>query len=97
MSSEKASALNFAQATCVSPGAKVSSIPQLIRPPSALGWERDTKEQPNKTHKGGHGTINEALEATAKEFKGTDESQAVGDRFELVHGDGSIKLFPDSP
>jgi hypothetical protein len=34
------------------PRAKVSSIPQLIRPPSAFGWERDTKEQPNKTHKG---------------------------------------------
>jgi hypothetical protein len=62
-----------------------------------IGWERDTDEQPNKTHKGGHGTINEALEAEAKEFKGTDQSQAVEDRFELVHGDGSIKLIPDSP
>jgi hypothetical protein len=62
-----------------------------------IGWERDTDEQPNKTHKGGHGTINEALEAAAKEFKGTDQSQSVEDRFELVHGDGSIKLIPDSP
>jgi hypothetical protein len=62
-----------------------------------IGWERDADEQPNKPHKGGHGTINEALEAAAKEFQGTDPSQSVEDRFELVHGDGSIKLFPDSP
>ena len=44
--------------------------------------------QPNNPHKGGHGTINEALAASAAEFKGME------DRFELVHGDGSIKLFP---
>jgi len=53
-----------------------------------IGWERDGQEQPNQPHQGGHGTINEALAASAAEFKGMD------DRFELVHGDGSIKLFP---
>jgi hypothetical protein len=53
-----------------------------------IGWERDGQEQPNNPHKGGHGTINEALAASAAEFKGME------DRFELVHGDGSIKLFP---
>jgi hypothetical protein len=56
-----------------------------------IGWERDTGEQPNKTHKRAHGTINEALAASAAEFQDMD------DRFELAHGDGSIKLFPDSP
>ena len=53
-----------------------------------IGWERDKQEQPNNPHKGGHGTINEALAASAAEFKDMD------DRFELAHGDGSIKLFP---
>jgi len=53
-----------------------------------IGWERDGHGQPNDPHKGGHATINEALAASAAEFKGMD------DRFELVHGDGSIKLFP---
>jgi hypothetical protein len=53
-----------------------------------IGWERDGQGQPNDPHKGGHATINEALAASAAEFKGMD------DRFELVHGDGSIKLFP---
>jgi hypothetical protein len=56
-----------------------------------IGWERDRQEQPNNPHKGDHGTIDEALAASAAEFKDMD------DRFELVHGDGSIKLFPDSP
>jgi hypothetical protein len=56
-----------------------------------IGWERDGQEQPNNPHKGGHGSISEALAASAAEFKEMD------DRFELVHGDGSIKLFPDSP
>jgi hypothetical protein len=56
-----------------------------------IGWERDQEEQPNNPHKGGHGTINEALAASAAEFKDMD------DRFELAHGDGSIKLFPDLP
>jgi hypothetical protein len=53
-----------------------------------IGWERDGQEQPNNPHKGGHGTINEALAASAAEFKGME------DRFELVHGDPSIKFFP---
>lgn len=53
-----------------------------------IGWERDGQGQPNNAHKGGHATINEALAASAGEFKGMD------DRFELAHGDGSIKLFP---
>ncbi len=53
-----------------------------------IGWERDGQEQPNNPHKGGHGTIAEALAASAAEFKDMD------DRFELVHGDGSIKLIP---
>jgi hypothetical protein len=53
-----------------------------------IGWERDGQEQPNNPHKGGHGTINEALAASAAEFKGME------DRFELVHGNDSIKIFP---
>jgi hypothetical protein len=53
-----------------------------------IGWERDKASQPNNPHKGGHGTIDEALAASAVEFKDMD------DRFELVHGDGSIKLIP---
>jgi hypothetical protein len=53
-----------------------------------IGWEIDAQRQPNTPHKNGHGTINEALAASAAAFTGMD------DRFELVHGDGSIKLFP---
>jgi hypothetical protein len=53
-----------------------------------IGWEMDGNTQPNNPHKGGHGTINEALAASAEAF--TD----LTDRFELVHGDGSIKLIP---
>jgi hypothetical protein len=53
-----------------------------------IGWERDGQGQPNDPRKGGHSTINEALAASAAEFKD------LNDRFELVHGDGSIKLFP---
>jgi hypothetical protein len=53
-----------------------------------IGWERDKDEQPNTPHKGGHATIDEALAASAAEFQDMD------DRFELTHGDGSIKLFP---
>jgi hypothetical protein len=53
-----------------------------------IGWEMDGQTQPNNPHKSGHGTINEALAASAEAF--TD----IPDRFELVHGDGSIKLIP---
>ena len=53
-----------------------------------IGWELDGQGQPNDPHKGGHGTIDEALAASAEAF--TD----IPDRFELVHGDPSIKLFP---
>jgi hypothetical protein len=53
-----------------------------------IGWELDGHEQPNDPHKGGHGTIDEALAASASAF--TD----LPDRFELVNGDGSKKLFP---
>jgi len=53
-----------------------------------IGWELDGQGQPNDPHKGGHGTIDEALAASAEAF--TD----IPDRFELVHGDGSIKLIP---
>jgi hypothetical protein len=53
-----------------------------------IGWERDRRGQPNDPPKGGHATINEASAASAAEFKGMD------DRFELIQGDGSIKLFP---
>jgi hypothetical protein len=53
-----------------------------------IGWELDGRGQPNDAHKSGHGTINEALAASAEAF--TD----LTDRFELVHGDGSIKLIP---
>jgi hypothetical protein len=53
-----------------------------------IGWERDGREQPDDRRKAGHATIKEALDASAAEFKGME------DRFELVHEDGSIKLFP---
>jgi len=53
-----------------------------------IGWEMDGQTQPNNPHKTGHGTINEALAASAAEFKGME------DHFELVHGNGSTKLFP---
>ena len=53
-----------------------------------IGWEMDGHTQPNNPHTGGHGTIDEALAASAEAF--TD----IPDRFELVHGDGSIKLIP---
>lgn len=53
-----------------------------------IGWELGTQRQPNQPHKGGNATITEALKASAADFVG------VEDRFELIHGDGSIKLFP---
>ena len=53
-----------------------------------IGWEMDGRTEPNNPHKSGHGSINEALAASAEAF--TD----MPDRFELVHGDGSIKLIP---
>jgi hypothetical protein len=53
-----------------------------------VGWELDGRGEPNDPHKSGHGTINQALAASAEAF--TD----LTDRFELVHGDGSIKLIP---
>jgi hypothetical protein len=55
-----------------------------------IGWELTKAGQPDNSHKSGHGTINEALAASAEAF-GTD----TPDRFELVHGDGSIKLIPE--
>jgi hypothetical protein len=51
-----------------------------------IGWELDGHGQPNIPHT--NGTINEALAASAEAFTG------VPDKFELVHGDPSIKLFP---
>jgi hypothetical protein len=53
-----------------------------------IGWELNKGGQPNNPHKTGHGTIGEALAASAEAFTG------VQDHFELVHGDPSIKLFP---
>jgi hypothetical protein len=53
-----------------------------------IGLELDGGGQPNNPHKSGHGTIDEALAASAEAFTG------IADRFELVHGDGSIKLIP---
>lgn len=53
-----------------------------------IGWELGTQRQPNQPHKGGNATIAEALKASAGDFVGLE------DRFELVNGDGSIKLFP---
>jgi hypothetical protein len=57
-----------------------------------IGWEMEDR-QPKKRHtdvngKPARGTINEAVAASAAAF--TD----IPDRFELAHGDGSIKLFP---
>jgi hypothetical protein len=46
------------------------------------------KDSRTSRTKVGHGTINEALAASAAEFKGME------DHFELVHGNGSTKLFP---
>ena len=53
-----------------------------------IGWEIDGHTQPNNQHDGGHGAISEALVASAEAFTG------IPDQFELVHGDGSIKLIP---
>jgi hypothetical protein len=55
-----------------------------------IGWELDGRKQPNDPHKGGHATINDALDATVPVFK----QLSMDDRFELVHGDGSIILIP---
>jgi hypothetical protein len=52
------------------------------------GWDLDGQGQPNTKHKGGRGTINEGLEASAEAFT------SLPDRFELVHGDGPTKPFP---
>ncbi len=52
-----------------------------------IGWKLDGQGQPKIPHD--HGTINEALAASAEAF--TD----LPDRFELVNGgDGSQKIFP---
>jgi hypothetical protein len=72
---------------------RVSDISTMARAACTLlfllgGWElAGTARQPTDPHQGGYGTINEALEASAEAFSD------VSDRFELVHGDGSIKLF----
>jgi hypothetical protein len=55
-----------------------------------IGWELDGRKQPDDPHKGGHATINDALDATVPVFK----NLSIDDRFELVHGDGSIILIP---
>ena len=44
--------------------------------------------EPNDAHKSGHGTIDEALAASAEAF--TD----LPDRFELVNGDPLVQIFP---
>ena len=55
-----------------------------------IGLQLDSAEQPSIQRKAGHATINEALEASDAEFAKLKD----GDRFKLVHGDGSKKLFP---
>jgi hypothetical protein len=55
-----------------------------------IGWELDGRNQPDDPHKGGHATINDALDATVPVFK----QLSLDDRFELVHGDGSTILIP---
>jgi len=58
-----------------------------------IGWKLNEAGQPTIPHKHsdgmiGHATIGEAVTASAEAFTG------IPDRFELVHGDPSIKLFP---
>jgi hypothetical protein len=54
-----------------------------------IGLKLDEKNQPTP-RKGGPGTINEALDASAAAFDGN----GTKDRFKLMHGDGSTKVFP---
>jgi hypothetical protein len=51
------------------------------------GWDLDGDGHPDTKHKGGPGTINEGLEASAEAFS------TLPDRYELVNGDGTLKLF----
>jgi hypothetical protein len=55
-----------------------------------IGWEMDGRGQPNDPHKGGHATIDEALSAANVVLKASQ----IDDQFELINGNGSIKLFP---
>lgn len=54
-----------------------------------IGYELDKNRQP-QVRKGGHGTIAEALAASAKTF----DDVGTKDRFKLVHGDGATTVFP---
>jgi hypothetical protein len=53
-----------------------------------IGLELDPSGQP-KQRKGGPGTIKEALDASAAAF----EEHRTKDRFKLMHGDSSMKVF----
>jgi hypothetical protein len=53
-----------------------------------FGWEFDPHGTPNTKRKGGFGTINEGIEASKEAF------DTLPDRYELVRGDGTLKLFP---
>jgi hypothetical protein len=55
-----------------------------------IGLELDGGRQPNRLRKGGHATIQEALDIANKEFA----DGKTGDSFKLVNGDGSVKLIP---
>jgi hypothetical protein len=75
---------------------RVTDVSRLARGAGILlfvlfGWAFDPHGTPNTKRKGGFGTINEAIEASREAF------DTLPDRYELVHGDGSIKLFHDSP
>jgi hypothetical protein len=48
-----------------------------------IGWERDRRGQPNDPHKGA------TRRSTRRWLR-----RGMDDRFELIQGDGSIKLFP---
>jgi hypothetical protein len=72
---------------------RVTDVSRLARGAGILlfvlfGWDFDAHGTPNTKRKGGYGTINEGVEASAEAF------DTLPDRYELVHGDGTISLFP---
>jgi len=55
-----------------------------------IGLELDGSRQPNHLRKGGHATVNDALESANKEFA----DSKTGDSFKRVSGDGAVVLIP---
>jgi hypothetical protein len=55
-----------------------------------VGLDLDSGRQPSIQRKGGHATINEALDASSQAF----DKAGTKDRFKLIHGVGTVKLIP---